>query len=117
MRIPKELTTTGQETPERNVGCEGIPPVFCKRVRKRLARKELLKCSFFKSAEGRENAGLDFSQKSERVRVSQEGGPAAETLSSAGERKRLTRLGDQGRQEHDLRETCEMVASKYRMVK
>jgi hypothetical protein len=48
------------------------PPVLCKRVRKRLSGKELLKHSFLKSAEERENEGFIFprflqkSEKSER---------------------------------------------------
>ena len=42
------------------VAGEGTPWVFCKRVRKPLAAKELLKYSFLKSAQGIENEEFSF---------------------------------------------------------
>jgi hypothetical protein len=42
------------------VAGEGIPRVFCKRVRKPLAAKELLKYSFLKSAQGIGNEEFSF---------------------------------------------------------
>jgi hypothetical protein len=42
------------------VAGEGTPRVFCKRVRKPTAAKELLKYSFLKSAQGIENEEFSF---------------------------------------------------------
>jgi hypothetical protein len=58
-----------QKKREKILGGGVPPPVFCKRVRKLLTRKELSKHSFLKSAEEFENRGVIFSlflQKSER---------------------------------------------------
>jgi hypothetical protein len=66
--IIEEIANCGEEGRVSSGGTP--PPVFCKRVRKPLIKKELREYSFLKSAQEFENKGLNFSlfsQESERV--------------------------------------------------
>ena len=97
------------------LGGVGIPPMFCKRVRKPLIGKGLLKYSFLKSAEEYENRAVNFSaflQKCEKAReghghvcrpeslkvgmLRAEGERCGGGIVGKGERLRVTRNGSMG---------------------
>ena len=74
VRILRDLVVSGEPRASRRVEEEevileeGVPsPVFCKRARKLLTGKELVKRSFLKSADEFENKGFVFSLLRKRV--------------------------------------------------
>ena len=78
--ILKEIMAQTKEELEARLGCECIPPLFCKRVNKVFIWNKLAKYSFWKSAEELENAGVifwHFLQKSEGSRPTARAGSSA----------------------------------------